>query len=85
MNKPSVNTLFYGCPAGLGNRYEELVKLSNFAVKNDIVIRYYWNNAGKSKYKNLFKAKNITIETIDQLNSWPTKNFESSRYWREYI
>jgi hypothetical protein len=40
MNKPSVNTLFYGCPAGLGNRYEELVKLSNFAVKNDIVIRY---------------------------------------------
>jgi len=85
MNKPSVNTLFYGCPAGLGNRYEELVKLSNFAVKNDIVIRYYWNNAGKSKYKNLFKAKNITIETIDQLNSWPTNNFESSRYWREYI
>ena len=85
MNKTSINLLFYGCPAGLGNRYEELVKLSNFAVKNNLNIKYYWNNSTKSKYKNLFKAKNITIETVDQLNSWPTNNFESSRYWREYI
>jgi len=85
MNKETINTLFYGCPAGLGNRYEELVKLSTFAVKNDLNIKYYWNNAAKSKYKNLFKAQNIIIETIEQLESWPTKNFESSRYWREYI
>lgn len=81
----SAHIEFYGNPEGLGNRYEELVKLSSFAEKEDILINYYWNNSFRLKYKNLFTAKNIIFKEIDNLKKWPTKNFESTRYWREYI
>ncbi len=77
--------IFYGCPAGIGNRYEELARLSQFAKKNNIIINYFWNNSEKLKYKNRFKAENLIIKEISILKKWPTKNFESSRYWREYI
>ena len=76
---------FYGNPAGLGNRYEELVRLSKFAEAENLHINYFWNNSHKFKYKNKFKAKNISIKEIEYLKTWPTTNFESSRYWREYI
>ena len=39
------NFYFYGNPAGLGNRYEELARLSKFAVSKNIKIKYYWNNS----------------------------------------
>ena len=77
--------IFYGRPDGLGNRFEELVLLSNFAISNNLFIKYYWNNSGSWKYKCKFKAKNIEILEIDLIENWPTKNFESSRFWREYI
>lgn len=76
---------FYGCPAGLGNRFEELALLSKFALQNEITIDYYWNNSFELKYKPIFKAKNINIKEVSNLKKWPTKEFESSRYWREYI
>ena len=76
---------FYGNPAGLGNRYEELVRLSKFAEAENLHINYFWNNSHKFKYKNKFKAKNISIKEIAYLKTWPTTNFESSRHWREYI
>ena len=76
---------FYGNPAGLGNRYEELVRLSKFAEYENLYVDYYWNNSFKFKYKNIFTAKNITIKEIIDLKTWPTNNFESSRHWREYI
>lgn len=79
------NFYFYGNPAGLGNRYEELARLSKFAVSKNIKIKYYWNNSFKFRYINYFDAANIKIEQIDNLKVWPTKNFESTRYWREYI
>ena len=79
------NFYFYGNPAGLGNRYEELARLSKFAVSKNIKIKYYWNNSSKFRYTNYFDAANIKIEQIDNLEVWPTKNFESTRYWREYI
>ena len=79
------NFYFYGNPAGLGNRYEELARLSKFAVSKNIKIKYYWNNSFKFRYSNYFDAANIKIEQIDNLKVWPTKNFESTRYWREYI
>lgn len=77
--------IFYGCPAGLGNRYEELFRLSSFATNYDIEINYFWNNSTNIKYRNLFTAQNLKIEEISNLKNWPTKNFESSRYWREFI
>lgn len=77
--------IFFGRPDGLGNRFEELLSLSNFAVDNNILVKYYWNNSGKWNYLPRFKAKNISIEEVSNLKRWPTKNFESSRYWREYI
>ena len=76
---------FYGNPAGLGNRYEELARLSKFAENENLYIDYYWNNSFKFKYKNIFTAKNIAIKEIMDLKTWPTNNFESSRNWREYI
>ena len=86
MNKIEQNSLiFYGRPDGLGNRYEELVLLSNFAVSNNVFIKYYWNNTGNWKYVCRIKAKNIEIIEVDSVEPWPTKNFESTRYWREYI
>lgn len=78
-------TIFYGRPDGLGNRYEELLLLSNYAVDNNLYFKYFWNNSGKWKYTNKFLAKNIEIEEVDHVNNWPTKNFESTKYWREYI
>ena len=77
--------IFYGRPDGLGNRFEELVLLSDFALNNNLFIKYYWNNSGSWKYKCKFKAKNIEILEIDLIDNWPTKNFESTRFWREYI
>ena len=86
MNNNLNSTLkFYGNPAGLGNRYEELVRLSKFAEYENLYVDYYWNNSFKFKYKNIFTAKNITIKEIIDLKTWPTNNFESSRHWREYI
>ena len=86
MNIKKQNLLiFYGRPDGLGNRYEELVLLSNFAVSNNVFIKYYWNNTGNWKYVCRIKAKNIEIIEVDSVDPWPTKNFESTRYWREYI
>ena len=82
MNKIEQNSLiFYGRPDGLGNRYEELVLLSNFAVSNNVFIKYYWNNTGNWKYVCRIKAKNIEIIEVDSVEPWPTKNFEI-RYWR---
>ena len=66
--------IFYGCPAGIGNRYEELARLSQFAKKNNIIIHYFWNNSEKLKYKNRFKAENVIIKEISILKKWPTKN-----------
>lgn len=76
---------FYGNPAGLGNRYEELARLSKFAEYENLYVDYFWNNSFKFKYKNIFTAKNIAIKEINNLKTWPTNNFESSRHWREYI
>ena len=76
---------FYGNPAGIGNRYEELARLSKFAVLNNLHIDYFWNNSFDLKYKNNFLAKNLEIKEIRNLKTWPSKNFESSRFWREYI
>ncbi len=77
--------IFYGRPDGLGNRYEELLLLSNYAVENNIYFKYFWNNSGKWKYTNKFSAKNIEIVEVDYVKKWPTRNFESTKYWREYI
>lgn len=86
MNNNLNSTLkFYGNPAGLGNRYEELARLSKFAEYENLYVDYYWNNSFKFKYKNIFTAKNISIKEINNLKTWPTNNFESSRHWREYI
>ena len=86
MNNNLNSTLkFYGNPAGLGNRYEELARLSKFAEYENLYVDYYWNNSFKFKYKNIFTAKNIAIKEIMDLKTWPTNNFESSRHWREYI
>ena len=86
MNNNLNSTLkFYGNPAGLGNRYEELARLSKFAEYENLYVDYYWNNSLKFKYKNIFTDKNITIKEIIDLKTWPTNNFESSRHWREYI
>ena len=86
MNNNLNSTLkFYGNPAGLGNRYEELARLSKFAEYENLYVDYYWNNSFKFKYKNIFTAKNIAIKEIVDLKTWPTNNFESSRHWREYI
>ena len=76
---------FYGNPAGLGNRYEELARLSKFAEYENLYVDYFWNNSFKFKYKNIFTAKNIAIKEIMDLKTWPTNHFESSRHWREYI
>ena len=58
MNTKEQKTLiFYGRPDGLGNRYEELALLSNFAVSNNVFIKYYWNNTGNWKYVCRIKAK----------------------------
>lgn len=84
-NSLNSNLKFYGNPAGLGNRYEELARLSKFAEHENLYIDYYWNNSFKFKYKNIFTAKNISIKEINNLKTWPTNNFESSRHWREYI
>ena len=65
-NKNDKKILFYGRPDGLGNRYEELLLLSNYAVKNDIFFKYIWNNTGKWKYSNKFLAKNIEIKHINK-------------------
>lgn len=83
--KEQKSLIFYGRPDGLGNRYEELALLSDFAVSNNVFIKYYWNNTGNWKYVCRIKAKNIEIIEIDSVDPWPTKNFESTRYWREYI
>ena len=77
--------IFYGRPDGLGNRYEELLLLSNYAVDNNLYFKYFWNNSGKWKYTNKFSAKNIEIIEVDHVKKWPTSNFESTKYWREYI
>jgi len=77
--------IFYGRPDGLGNRYEELLLLSNYAVDNNLYFKYFWNNSGKWKYTNKFSAKNIEIIEVDYVEKWPTNNFESTKYWREYI
>ncbi len=77
--------IFYGRPDGLGNRYEELLLLSNYAVENELYFKYYWNNTGTWKYSNNFTAKNIEIVDIDYVQKWPTDNFESSKNWREFI
>ena len=68
-----IQIIFYGRPDGLGNRFEELVLLSNFAISNNLFIKYYWNNSGSWKYKCKFKAKNIEILEIDLIENWPTK------------
>ena len=79
MNNNLNSTLkFYGNPAGLGNRYEELARLSKFAEYENLYVDYYWNNSFKFKYKNIFTAKNIAIKEIMDLKTWPTNNFESS-------
>ena len=77
--------IFYGRPDGLGNRYEELLLLSNYAVENNLYFKYFWNNTGKWKYTNKFSAKNIEIVEVDYVRKWPTNNFESTKYWRDYI
>ena len=77
--------IFYGRPDGLGNRYEELLLLSNYAVDNNLNFKYFWNNSGQWKYTNKFFAKNIEIVEVDYVKNWPTNNFESTKYWREYI
>ncbi len=77
--------IFYGRPDGLGNRYEELLLLSNYAVDNNFYFKYFWNNSGKWKYTNQFSAKNIEIVEVDHVENWPTNNFESTKYWRDYI
>ena len=77
--------IFYGRPDGLGNRYEELLLLSNYAVENNLYFKYFWNNSGKWKYTNKFSAKNVEIIEVDHVKKWPTNNFESTKYWREYI
>jgi len=77
--------IFYGRPDGLGNRIEELIQLSSFAVENKIQIKYFWNNSKNFKYPCRVSVKNIHIEEIQTLKNWPTKNFESSNEWRKYI
>ena len=77
--------IFYGRPDGLGNRIEELIQLSSFAVENKTQIKYFWNNSKNFKYPCRVSAKNIHIEEIQNLKNWPTKNFESSNDWRKYI
>lgn len=77
--------IFYGRPDGLGNRYEELLLLSNYAVDNNFYFKYFWNNSGKWKYTNQFSAQNIEIVEVDHVEKWPTNNFESTKYWRDYI
>ena len=39
------NKKLYGRPDGLGNRYEELLLLSNYAVDNNLYFKYFWNNS----------------------------------------
>ena len=56
---------FYGNPAGLGNRYEELARLSKFAEAENLHINYFWNNSFKFKYKNKFTAKNIKSKKLN--------------------
>ena len=80
-----MNEIFYGRPDGLGNRVEELIRLSSFAVENNLKIKYYWNNSSNLKYPYRFVTKNIEVEEISNLTKWPTKNFESSNLWRKYI
>ena len=77
--------IFYGRPDGLGNRYEELLLLSNYAVDNNFYFKYFWNNSGKWKYTNQFSAQNIEIVEVDHVEKWPTNNFESTKYWKDYI
>ena len=85
MDKNFKKIIFYGRPDGLGNRYEELLLLSNYAVENNIYFKYYWNNTGNWKYSNKFTARNIEIIDIDYVKKWPTNNFESTKHWREFI
>lgn len=85
MDNSQKKIIFYGRPDGLGNRFEELLLLSNYAVENDLTFRYYWNNTGSWKYPNRFTAKNIEIVEVDNLEKWPTNNFESTKNWREFI
>ena len=54
------NFYFYGNPAGLGNRYEELARLSKFGFKN-IKIKYYWNNSFKFRYTNYFDLQTLKL------------------------
>ena len=50
MNNNLNSTLkFYGNPAGLGNRYEELARLSKFAEYENLYVDYFWNNSFKFK------------------------------------
>lgn len=83
MSKHTYN--FYGCPEGLGNRFEEIARLSRFSIINNVNINYFWNNSFLRNHEIKFSAKNIEIIEINNLKKWPTKNFESSRYWREFI
>jgi hypothetical protein len=85
MDKNDKKIVFYGRPDGLGNRYEELLLLSNYAVENNLYFKYYWNNTGNWKYSNKFTARNIEIIDIDYVKKWPTNNFESTKHWREFI
>jgi hypothetical protein len=85
MDKNFKKIIFYGRPDGLGNRYEEILLLSNYAVENNIYFKYYWNNTGNWKYSNKFTARNIEIIDIDYVKKWPTNNFESTKHWREFI
>lgn len=77
--------IFYGRPDGLGNRIEELFKLSSFAIENNIQFKYYWNNTNNFKYPYRFITKNIEVIEINHVSNWPTKNFESTNLWRKYI
>ena len=80
-----MNEIFYGRPDGLGNRIEELLKLSSFAVENNIQFKYYWNNTNNFKYPYRFITRNIEVIEINHVSNWPTKNFESTNLWRKYI
>lgn len=85
MDNSQKKIIFYGRPDGLGNRFEELLLLSNYAVENDLTFKYYWNNTGNWKYQNRFIAKNIEIIEASNVVKWPTHNFESTKNWREFI
>jgi len=73
---------FLGRPDGIGNRIEQLIKIQEYCIKNNMKCIYIWNNNNFRKYD-----INITFENIEirkSINSDENKKIKKYPFIRSF-